>query len=432
MKQKLIQLLYDLRHQPIIAWVTLIATAMSIFLIMVVVMMQRVQVIPFSPESCRDRLLLGIYIHAKSTENSQNNNDGSAGLSYSAARTLYEDLDGVEHTSFITPTTEKIDVRGSSGETFAVNSRRVDSEFFKIFDHQLIAGRYFTADESASVIPVAIVAETAARKAFGTTDCIGETLSVDHHNYTIVGVVKDNSALAKTGSGELFIVTGPDDPHMDWGNSMNDVNIFGPVAAALLVKEGVDFQSIRDQVKARYAIIDTQLAPEEQETVYHEAPYDQETIATGLRGSNNTPDSSTGRIMRYCIYAILLIVPAINLSSMLHSRMRRRVSEIGVRRAYGCTRMRIITDIIAENFIITLIGGVIGLTLGIIFASTYSGLYEDMNSYGTNITPAMSAVLNWGTVFIAVGVCFILNLISAAIPAWQASRLNPVEAINAK
>jgi len=134
--------------------------------------------------------------------------------------------------------------------------------------------------------------------------------------------------------------------------------------------------------------------------------------------------------MRYMLYAILLIVPAINLSSMLHSRLRHRVSEIGVRRSFGCTRARIISDIIAENFIVTVIGGILGFILCILFAEFYDGLYTD--SYGTAVRPALSLLLNIKIIAIAFGTCFILNIISAAVPAWQASRLNPVEAINAK
>lgn len=125
-------------------------------------------------------------------------------------------------------------------------------------------------------------------------------------------------------------------------------------------------------------------------------------------------------------------MPALNLSSLLHSRMHNRISEIGVRRAFGCTRRRVVTDILWENFLVTLAGGFVGVTAGIVFAMTYSGLYENIDTYGSGLTPALDSVINWGTVAIAVGVCFILNLISASVPAWQASRLNPVEAINAK
>lgn len=428
MKRKLKQIIFDMRHQPVISWVTLIATVMTVFLIMVVAITQRVKVVPFAPESCRDRLMVGAFIHRVAIEGE---NDASSSLSYDAARTLYENLDGVERTCFMENNTSEIDIKGSTGELFGVNGRRVDSEFFNIFDHTLIDGRFFTPEESQSATPSVVIAESAARRAFGSTDCVGQTLAVNHLNYTVVGVVKDTSPLAQTGSGDLFIVTGPADPAMVW-NVGESQSMFGPVSAALLVKEGVDFQHIRDQVKARYAILDTEFKTFGYKTVYHGAPFDQETIASGLMTSNQTPDPSSGRNMRYILYAILLVVPAINLSSMLHSRMRRRISELGVRRAFGCTRRRIITDIISENFIVTLIGGLVGLIAGIIFAKTYSGLYEDMQTYGQNLSPAMSAVINWGTILIMLAVCFLLNIISAAVPAWQASRLNPVNAINAK
>lgn len=117
---------------------------------------------------------------------------------------------------------------------------------------------------------------------------------------------------------------------------------------------------------------------------------------------------------------------------MLHSRMRHRISEIGVRRAFGCTRTRLIADIITENFIVTLIGGVIGLLLGVVFASTYGGLYDTMDNFGSGNTPSLSVLLNINTILMSLLFCFILNIISAAIPAWQASRLNPINAINAR
>ena len=192
----------------------------------------------------------------------------------------------------------------------------------------------------------------------------------------------------------------------------------------------MDFESVRSQVKARYAQADTEMAPEGRNTVYHGSPFDQETVATGLSGSNTTPDNTNEKILNWIIYAVLLLVPAINLSSMLHSRLRRRISDIGVRRAFGCTKGRIIRDIITENLMVTLAGGLIGLGAGVLFALFYDGLYTTED--GDAVRPALSMILNLITTGIAFGACFILNLISASIPAWQAARVNPVNAINAK
>lgn len=425
MKNKLQQIIYDMRHQPVIAWVTFIATAISIFLIMVVVMMQQVKVIPFSPESCRDRLLVGAFLHTAEIGNEGNN--GSSGLSYPTAKKLYADLDGIERTSYFGLWTEDSDVKGSGTEAFSAKSRRADAEFFKIFDHPLIEGRYYTKAEADAQLPIVVISESTARKALGDKPWAGRQILIDQQNYTVVGVVRDNSTLATTASGDIFFPTGPNDPNASWDE------YFGSISVALLVKEGVDFNHIRDQVKVRYSMLDSELAATKNEkTIYHESPFDQESIATGLMGSNVTPDPETERNIRIAIYAIMLLVPAINLSSMLHSRLRRRRSEIGIRRAFGCTRSRIITDIITENFLITLVGGIVGVILGIIFASTYSGLYENMENFGRGDTPALNAIINWTTILTAVGICFLLNLISASVPAWQASRMSPVQAINSK
>lgn len=78
MKKQIKQILYDMRTQPLIAWVTVIGTALSIFLIMTVVMIESVSVMSFSPESNRDRMLYGMYVHI----NKPNGSGGSGSMSY--------------------------------------------------------------------------------------------------------------------------------------------------------------------------------------------------------------------------------------------------------------------------------------------------------------------------------------------------------------
>lgn len=414
MKTKIIQILYDMRTQPVIAWVTLIGTALSIFLIMTVVMMQQVSVLSFAPESNRDRMLYGMYLHKESIDS---DNSRSASLAYESAKTLYDRLEGVEQISYQGSDIDKYDVRGTTREKFTADVRMADDGFWRVYNYKLLEGRYFDSADIASKRRVAIVTESTARRLFGSESAIGQHFELDHNDFELVGIVSDSSPLATMAYGEVFCPIELEDV---WGHG------FGPLMASMLIKEGVDFETIRDQVKGRYALMDAELKSEGEKTVYHGAPFDQETVASGVGGSNTTPDASTDRMFRIIIYVILLIVPAINLSTMLHSRLRRRISELGLRRAFGCTRARIITDIIAENLIVTVVGGIIGLALGIIFALSYGGIFD------TGTTPTLSMLFKWQILAYAFGACFILNIISAAVPAWQASRLNPVEAINAK
>ena len=120
---------------------------------------------------------------------------------------------------------------------------------------------------------------------------------------------------------------------------------------------------------------------------------------------------------------------------MTRSRLRRRVSEIGIRRAFGCTRGRIVADILAENFVITLAGGLSRLLLCIGFgALLFDAIYSTVpwTHYAMPSTLSAGALFDWTLGAYALLFCFILNLISTGVPALRASRINPVEAINQK
>lgn len=417
MNTKIRQILYDMRTQPVIAWVTVIGTALSIFLIMTIFMMQQVTIISFKPETHRDRMLYGKNMH---TFNNDTQVGSSSFINYNTARRIYGDLEGVEKTSYLSDGYTTVDAMGTTNRQFAVDRRGVDEVFWEIYDYDLLEGRYLNADEVEAERKVAIVTESVARKLFGGESAVGQHFHLSHIDYEIVGVVSDASKLASMAYGEVFTPVS----HQSWGG------FSGHVMAALLVREGVDFESIRDQVKGRYAQLDTELKESNEYTIYHEQPYDQADVAAGIPGSNMTPDTDSARLTRIIVFILLLIVPAINLSSMLHSRLRRRVSEIGIRRAFGCTRAHIIRDIIAENMIVTVIGGLIGFAFSVGFALFYDGLYS--NSLGDAARPALSLLLDWRILLFAFGACFILNILSALLPAWQAARLSPVNAINSK
>ena len=109
-----------------------------------------------------------------------------------------------------------------------------------------------------------------------------------------------------------------------------------------------DFPAIREETERRRQEYDTVIGENGYSLIYRNRPYDQEKNAAGM-AANIEPDVDQARRQRLIIFIILLIVPAINLSSMTQSRLRQRVAEIGVRRAFGSTRLELMGQIIAEN-----------------------------------------------------------------------------------
>ena len=119
---------------------------------------------------------------------------------------------------------------------------------------------------------------------------------------------------------------------------------------------------------------------------------------------------------------------------MTQSRLRQRISEIGVRRAFGCTRMEILGQILGENLVITLLAGILGLLMSFLFAYWGNELIF-AQQYSMTLNPPTvdaSILIHASTFGWALLFCFILNLLSTGIPAWRASRMNIVEAIGGK
>jgi len=420
MKTKILQTYRDLRSQPVIAWVTLLGTTLSMFLFMTVLMTEQIKFIPFSPESNRGRIIYGMCYEKAGPQFSQ-----SGYLGFDEAHAFYDNLEGVELQSWMQYDTDPGFATSDGGAPIDAESRYVDSEYWKIFDHKLVDGRWFNEHEAQALTNSAVLTESLARKLFGTDKAAGMSFEYNLEPRTVVGVVKDVSPLASMSYAELYLPLN----HAD--SLLNDCGI----KIAILPKPGTTIESLRNQVEGRYAAENTRLKPDSIEYTYHGQPYDLEQCSYGTVWSNHDPDPDEAKRKLLYTYAILLLVPAINLSSMLNSRLRQRVSEFGIRRAYGCSRARIITDVLWENMLVTLAGGLVGIILAMLVAACFPVILSPsdlFSPYYTEFHLSLGMLLNWRMTGFALLACFILNIISASVPAWRASRVTPIDAISAR
>jgi len=98
-----------------------------------------------------------------------------------------------------------------------------------------------------------------------------------------------------------------------------------------------------------------------------------------------------------------------------------RTREIGIKRAIGGSRRRIVRELVAEAGLIGIIGGVLGLALGaiVVFLANEAG-----RGSGTILFD-----LTLGTAIFAVAFSTILGMVAGIVPAWSAARLDPVQAL---
>ena len=118
---------------------------------------------------------------------------------------------------------------------------------------------------------------------------------------------------------------------------------------------------------------------------------------------------------------ISLVVGGLSVINTMAMSVTERTREIGIKRAIGGSRRRIIRDLVAEAGLIGLIGGVLGLALG---ATVVLVANEAGRASGTILFD-----LTVGTAAFAVGFSTVLGMVAGIVPAWSAARLDPVQAI---
>ncbi|MDE6578119.1 MAG: ABC transporter permease [Muribaculaceae bacterium] len=422
------QIIYEMKHQRMMTWVAISGTALSIFLVMAFFIVDNLSSVDIAPESSRSRILLGAGIHIK--EGDQYDSSGMD-ITLSFAEKIYTGLDGIEEISIVRGDKAAEQLSTAGNEPFVADGRKVDANYWKIFDFKFIDGKPFDDSKRASSERSVVLSRSAARRLFNEDKVAGRDIELRMIPYHVVGVVEDVSPLLDHTYGHFFTALDVD----QYRNVEKDELWGGSLSVILKMKEGVDASYIKKQVKSRYDRLAAEIKKQNKELIYHQQPFTTEELSHSF-GSNNDPDMASHHRSQWIIYTILLLLPAINLSSMTRSRLRHRVSEIGVRRAFGAKKVDIIGQLLGENLLITCIGGLIGFILCLFFLYLASHLFFEMSGiFETslevlNVRPDLSMLFRWQNFLIAFVVCFILNIVSATVPAWQASRRNPAEAIS--
>ena len=415
------QALWHLRENPIITWVSIFGTALAICMIMVLVITLQVRLVDAAPEVNRSRSL---YVSSMAVREKGKESGAYSHMSVQTGRACFLSLTTAEAVTLIS-LPEKVRASLPAGAKMTADMVQTDDSFWQIFQFRFLNGRGFSREDSDAGLPRAVISATVARKLFGTTKAEGQTVQLNHVDYLVTGVTADVSMLATSAYAQIWVpYNSTDAADLAWRDGT-----MGQMKAVILARSTTDFPAIRREVEELRRRYNDGLA--DSEVFYREQP--DGIFANLYRRWSQVPDVP-GVVRRYVlIIFILLLVPAINLSSMTLSRMRRRMAEIGVRKAFGATGGELVRQVFFENLLLTLLAGVLGL--GMSYAATFllNGFLfgNSTNAYlsgETSLTPGM-LLSPWAFVA-AFGFCLLMNLLSAGIPAWRASRMNIVDAIN--
>ncbi len=332
-------------------------------------------------------------------------------LGYKTISRYLMPLKSVERVSAITTTSEVSVYQGD--RVSRLDMRRVDANYWQIMQFKLLAGRLPDEDDDRLGRMVAVVNATSARQLFPGAAAVGQRISVNGQAFEIIGVVADVIHVNAYADIWAPLSTFPSSNYRD--------EYTGSFAALLLARSPADLPRIRadvERVARTIQPVGDQIFGKT--TLWADTKLD--VFARNLLGRQSDVDSGAVRLLLGIAGGMLvfMLLPALNLVNLNMGRIMERSAEIGVRKAFGATSLQLAGQLVVENVLLCLAGGLLGLACA-------QGVLWWLEA--SQLIPYLEVHVNPTVFGCGMLLAFVFGLLSGAIPAWKMSRLDPVHAL---
>lgn len=302
---------------------------------------------------------------------------------------------------------------------------------YDIVTHAKVAsGRFLNQSDIDKREPVCVLGAAAKRELFGFEDPIGKTVRISSHVFRVVGAMEPKevgdakalSALRDLNSDVYIPITISITDFQMYSQQAMPANYQSiiMIVAKLNSRQIIANSQISEiivQVKDDTATVPTASIIRSVLNRRHQNIRDYEIVipAELLRQKQQTQDMFN--LIMAAIASISLLVGGIGIMNIMLATVTQRTREIGIRRCIGATRWDIIRQFMLEALVLTCLGGVIGIVLGIGAAQAIS-TYADWRT-----------VVSMQAVIVSFGVSVFVGVIFGLYPAIRAASVDPIEAL---
>ncbi len=293
----------------------------------------------------------------------------------------------------------------------------IDEKYFDINDYAVYKGKGFSKKDYSSAEKIVIIDDVIEKTLFGSENPIGQILDIGGQPFTVVGVVKKTTTFEpvinsmedyytymtdQSGTVFLPISTWPiifkfDEPQNFIAKAINTDNMTDAGKKTADILNGYASNSDTDAQS-------TSVIKYKSESLLEQAKSLQE-----LSSSTNS--------MLIWIASISLLVGGIGVMNIMLVSVTERTREIGLKKALGARKHRILLQFLTEASVLTSIGGIIGVIFGI-------GLSEIIAK-----TAEVPVAISSTSIVVSVVFSMVVGIVFGLIPSIKAAKLNPIDAL---
>jgi putative ABC transport system permease protein len=299
-----------------------------------------------------------------------------------------------------------------SGKTLKYGNTSVENiditasshDFPKIKSFELSQGRYFTELESSGNRPIAIIGDEIKRSLFGEGDAIGKEIQALGRKFTIVGV------FTKEGSSLI-------------SNSLDNSMLIPVNYARGILNIKSDRLNPTIQVKGKTGVSNEELTEELQgamRSIRRLRPLEDDDFALNESKLLSKQIGSLFEVIGlagWIIGGFSILVGGFGIANIMFVSVKERTNQIGIQKSLGAKNYFILIQFLSEAVTLCVIGGLIGLFVVFVI------------SYGASQALDFDLTLSMGNIIKGIMISATIGVISGFVPAYNASQLDPVEAI---
>ena len=289
----------------------------------------------------------------------------------------------------------------------------IDRNYLSVYGYQVKNGRGFTEKDFDEFRKVVLVDTNAVSTLFAGENPVGKPLEIKGDVFTVVGVValsdtfaptinsmQDYWLYADTSAGSIYL------PSTVWPTAFQ----FDEPQNVAIKAKNTDSMTTAGK-DAADLLTERQIHDPDNSTFSYRS---QDMLEQAQQLQSMSESTNTQLIW---IASISLLVGGIGVMNIMLVSVTERTGEIGLKKAIGAKKKRILLQFLTESAVLTSLGGIIGVISGVVLAQ----LISRMMSIPVSIS--VPAIL------IAVGFSTLIGVVFGMLPAYQAANLNPIDAL---